>query len=114
MATLIGTYEYFLFTNDKAFLSGIWNRYKSAMSYITAKIDKTGSIWVTGTEDWGRVGQGEHNTEAQMLLYKTLTSGSQLATWQGESALSKDWTSLAETLKKEINSAYWDASVGYV
>ncbi|RDL31078.1 Bacterial alpha-L-rhamnosidase protein [Venustampulla echinocandica] len=112
MATLIGTYDYFLYTNDRDFMSGVWNKYKLAMAYITGKIDKTGSIWVTGTEDWGRVGQGEHNTEAQMLLYKTLTSGSQIATWQGDSALSSNWSSLAATLKKEINSAYWDASVG--
>ncbi|KAF4635740.1 hypothetical protein G7Y89_g2358 [Cudoniella acicularis] len=112
MATMIGTYQYFLFSNDKTFLSGIWTKYKLAMTYITAKIDSTGSIYVTGDNDWGRVGQGQHNTEAQMLLYKTLTSGTSLATWMGESALASNLTTLANTLKAEINSAYFDTSVG--
>lgn len=114
MATLIGTYDYFLYTNDKAFLSGIWDKYKKAMAFITAKIDSTGSLYVTGTDDWGRVGQGAHNTEAQMLMYRTLITASSLAIWRGEAALSKTWTGQAATIKKQINSAYWDASAGYV
>jgi hypothetical protein len=39
---------------------------------------------VTGVSDWGRLSQGGHNTEANMLLYRTLTTGSQIATWQGD------------------------------
>ncbi|KAH8669670.1 bacterial alpha-L-rhamnosidase domain protein [Tricladium varicosporioides] len=112
MAVLIGTWQYFLYTNDKTFLTGIWSRYTRAMAFITAKIDSTGSIFVTGTEDWGRVGQGEHNTEAQMLLYKTLTTGASMATWWGDSALASAWTAQAKTLKAEINSVYWNPAVG--
>lgn len=114
MAILIGTWQYFLHTNDKVFLTGIWSRYTKAMAFITAKIDGTGSIFVTGTEDWGRVGQGEHNTEAQMLLYKTLTSGVSMATWWGDSNLASTCAGQAKTLKAEINAAYWDAGAGYV
>ncbi|CAG8971491.1 hypothetical protein HYALB_00002075 [Hymenoscyphus albidus] len=112
MATLIGTHDYFLYTNDKAWLSGVWDRYKKAMAFITAKVDNTGSIYVTGTDDWGRVGQGAHNTEAQMIMYKTLVTGSSLATWQGEADLAKKWTDQAATIKGQINSVYWDASAG--
>ncbi|KAG9238053.1 glycoside hydrolase family 78 protein [Amylocarpus encephaloides] len=112
MSVLIGTFEYFLYTNDKGFLSGIWDRFTRAMTYITAKIDSSGSIYVTGTDDWGRIGQGAHNTEAQMLMYRTLITASALATWQGDSALASQWTGQASTLKVQINSAYWDAGAG--
>jgi hypothetical protein len=114
MATLIGTYDYYLNTGDNSFLSGVWSKYLSAMSFITSKIDSTGLLDVTGTNDWGRLSQGGHNTEANMLMYKTLTTGSSLATWMGNSALASNWTSLAARLKSAVNSPSlnWDASVG--
>lgn len=114
MATLIGTYDYLLYTNDMNFLNGIWSKYQSAMSFITAKIDSTGMLDVTGTNDWGRMSQGGHNTEANMLMYKVLTSGSSVATWAGDSSLSSSWASMAATLKAAVNANNWDPSVGYV
>ena len=113
MITLIGTYEYLLYTNDMSFLNGIWSKYQLAMEFITAKIDSTGMLDVTGTNDWGRLSQGGHNTEANMLMYKTLTSGSSIATWAGNSSLSSSWASIAATLKAAVNKDNWDASVGY-
>jgi uncharacterized protein (DUF608 family) len=103
MATLIGTYDYFLFTNDKAFLSGIYPKFQKAMSYITAKIDNTGMLDVTGLDDWGRLSQGGHNTEANMLMYRTLTTASALAGWNGDSSSASSWSSMAETLKAAVN-----------
>jgi GH15 family glucan-1,4-alpha-glucosidase len=114
MATLIGTYDYFLFTNDKAFLSGIYPKFQKAMSYITAKIDNTGMLDVTGLDDWGRLSQGGHNTEANMLMYRTLTTASALAGWNGDSRSASSWSSMAETLKAAVNQANYDSSVGYV
>lgn len=115
MATLIGTYDYFLFTNDKDFLSGNWDRYKAGMKFITDKIDGSGLLNVTGTNDWGRrASQGAHNTEANMFLYQALTAGSALANWTGDAASASAWSSLAATLKTAVNKLNWDASVGYV
>ncbi|TVY48327.1 hypothetical protein LCER1_G008126 [Lachnellula cervina] len=113
MATLIGTYDYFLFTNDKDFLSGNWDRYKAGMKFITDKIDGSGLLNVTGTNDWGRrANQGAHNTEANMFLYQALTAGSALANWTGDAASASAWSSLAATLKTAVNKLNWDASVG--
>ncbi|KAF8858209.1 Six-hairpin glycosidase [Acephala macrosclerotiorum] len=112
MATLIGTYDYFLWTNDKTWLTTIYPKYKSAMEFITAKIDSTGMLSVTGTNDWGRLTQGGHNTEANMLLYKVLTSGSQIATWAGDSNSSSTWSSQAANLKAAVNANNYAASVG--
>lgn len=84
------------------------------MSFITAKIDSTGLLDVTGTNDWGRLSQGGHNTEANMLMYHTLVTGSSLATWMGNSSLASNWTSLAAILKSAVNSPSlnWDATIG--
>lgn len=112
MATMIGTYDYFLWTNDKTWLTTIYSKYKSAMGFITAKIDNTSMLDVTGTNDWGRLTQGGHNTEANMLLYKVLTSGSQIATWAGDSSSSSTWSSQAAKLKAAVNANNYAASVG--
>ncbi|TVY80443.1 hypothetical protein LSUE1_G003567 [Lachnellula suecica] len=112
MATMIGTYDYFLFTNDMTFLSGIYDKYKAAMAYITAKIDSTGLLDVTGTDDWGRLQQGGHNTEANMLMYRTLVTGSALAGWSGDSSSNASWSALAVTLKTAVNNMNWDNSTG--
>lgn len=114
MATMIGSYDYFLWTNDKTWLSTYYPKYKLAMQFLTAKIDSTGLLDVTGKEDWGRTTQGGHNSEANMLMYKTLTSGAQLATWAGDSASSTTWNNLATTLKAAVNNLNYNASAGYV
>ena len=114
MSTLIGTYYYVLHTGDMNFLTSNYQQYKLAMTFITNKIDTTGLLAVTGTADWGRSSQGGHNTEANMLLYRVLITGSSLATWANDLDSSASWTSLAQTLKSAVNSeSYnWDPTVG--
>jgi uncharacterized protein (DUF608 family) len=113
MATLIGIYEYYLFTKDDKFMTGNWDKYVKAVSYITRQIDKTGLLFVTGTQDWGRDGQGGHNTEANMLMYKTLTTASNIAFWRGDSAMSSSLIDMATTLRDAVNLRLWDAAGGY-
>ena len=71
---------------------------------------------VTGTNDWGRLTQGGHDYEANMLLYKVVKSGSSLATWMNDSSLSNSWLALTATLKAAVNNASnnWDATAGSV
>lgn len=114
MATLIGTYDYYLWTADQGWLNTIYPKYQRAMAFITGKIDGTGLLSVTGTNDWGRVSQGGHNTEANMLMYEVLTSGSQLATWAGDSASSTSWVKMAATLKTAVNKLNFDSAAGLV
>jgi GH15 family glucan-1,4-alpha-glucosidase len=113
MATMIGIYDYYLFTKDDAFMNANWNTFKKALTFITDKIDDSGLLYVTDTDDWGRLGQGKRNTEANMLMYRTLTTSSSLASWMGDSALSKNLSTLAPTLKNAVNINLWDASAGY-
>ncbi len=69
-------------------------------------------LYVTGVNDWGRLTQGGHNTEANMLLYKVLTSGSQLATWMNDSS-NITWAALAETLQTAVNNNNYNTAAGY-
>jgi uncharacterized protein (DUF608 family) len=114
MASMIGLYDYYLYTKDDSFLSDNWSKYQLAMSFITGKIDSTGLLDVTGTNDWGRLTQGGHNTEANMLLYHVLTTGSSLANWQNDASYASSLTSLAANLKAAVNNATynWDPAVG--
>jgi GH15 family glucan-1,4-alpha-glucosidase len=112
MATLIATYEYVLYSGDMAFLTSNWAKTTLAIDYIAAKIDSTGMLDVTATEDWGRHGQGGHNTEANALLYRTLVTGCALANWTNNASLGTKWASQAETLKAAVMKNNWDSVVG--
>ncbi|TAQ87104.1 hypothetical protein B7494_g4573 [Chlorociboria aeruginascens] len=112
MSTLIGTYDYILYTGDTDYLTSIWTRYQLGMSFITAKIDSTGMLDVTGTADWGRYTQGGHNTEANMLMYRTLITGSSMATWANDTDLASTLATQAVTLKTAVNANNYDSSVG--
>ena len=68
MWTMIGTYNYVLFTNDTDWLSENWAGYLKAMSYIESHLlYASGLLDVIGTRDWGRFNQGYNNSEAQMM-----------------------------------------------
>lgn len=67
MWTMIGTYNYVLYTGDLDFLELVWERYIKAMDYVYAKVDSSGLLNVTGTRDWARWQQGWNNTQANMM-----------------------------------------------
>lgn len=105
MATLLGTYDYFLWTNDIRWIVSIYeNKFKKAVTFISDKIDYTGMLNVTGTEDWGRLKQGGHNTEANILLYNVLMKGAQIANWMDDSEQGDIWIQLANTLRVSVNT----------
>lgn len=112
MWTMIGTYNYYLYTDDSAFLTSNWGGYQLAMGYVTGKIDNSSLLNVTGIRDWGRWQQGFHNTEANSIFYHTLLTGSRLATWQQNSSLASTWTAMASSLGSAVNAKCFDSSYG--
>ncbi|KAJ5720161.1 hypothetical protein N7493_007039 [Penicillium malachiteum] len=114
MWTMIGTYNYVLYTNDTDFLSENWDGYTLAMTYIYDKVTyPSGLLNVTGLRDWARWQQGYNNSEAQMILYHTLKTGADLASWVGDTTdLSTTYDARAEKLKTAINTYCWDDSYG--
>ncbi|KAK0629208.1 Six-hairpin glycosidase-like protein [Bombardia bombarda] len=94
MWTMIGTYNYVLYTNDTAFLNKNWARYLRAMTFINAKVQSPmGLLQVTGTRDWARWQTSGTMTQAQMILYRTLTTGAELASWVSSSSTTTNLTS---------------------
>ncbi|KAL1881305.1 hypothetical protein Daus18300_001158 [Diaporthe australafricana] len=119
MWTMIGTYNYVLYTNDTAFLSRNWAGYLAAMDYVYAKVQPaSGLLNVTGTRDWARWQTGFNMSSAQMILYRTLTTGADLATWQGSSDNSSTadlpslWTQRARALQNATLAHCFDGSYG--
>ncbi|KAL3421980.1 bacterial alpha-l-rhamnosidase domain-containing protein [Phlyctema vagabunda] len=115
MWTMIGTYNYVLYSNDTAFLLQNWSKYLKAMNFIYGKVGSNGLLEVTGIRDWARWQQGFNNSEANMILYHTLNTGASLATWTGENnaaVLNTTWLSQAESLKSSINKYCFSASYG--
>ena len=109
MWTLIGTYYYMLYTNDTEFLDMNWPRYKKAIDYTLAKVlQPLGLLNVTGTRDWARVTQGGNNTEANVILYHTLTTAAKLATWRNLPTLSNTYQTRAARLAESIYTHLWD------
>ncbi|KAI5246140.1 Six-hairpin glycosidase [Aureobasidium subglaciale] len=114
MWSMIGTYNYLLYTNDTAFLNKNWRCYLHAMDFIYNKVlQPSGLLNVTGTRDWARWQQGFNNSEANMILYHTLVTGADLAAWQGDTTgLADTYRSRAENLSTAINQHCWDESFG--
>ncbi|QKX55422.1 uncharacterized protein TRUGW13939_02515 [Talaromyces rugulosus] len=116
MTTMIATYDYVLYSNDLKWLRSIWAGYQNAMVYITSKIDDTtGLLNVTGASGWGRSATDEgYSTIGNMLLYRALISGSELANWLDQPSLATSWQELASILKVAVNSPdnNWDPTAG--
>ncbi|KAI4713487.1 hypothetical protein J4E89_000933 [Alternaria sp. Ai002NY15] len=117
MWTMIGTYNYMLYTDDAAFVQRNWAKYQKAMEYIYAKVqvETSGLLNQTGTRDWARWQTGFNNTEANVILYHTLQTGAKLATWLNESSssnLAATWTSRATALQTAILTHCFDTTYG--
>jgi hypothetical protein len=67
MWSMVGTYNYLLYSNDTAFLQQNWAKYLLAMNFIYGKVGASGLLNVTGIRDWARWQQGFNNSEANMM-----------------------------------------------
>ncbi|KAF2105781.1 Six-hairpin glycosidase-like protein [Lophiotrema nucula] len=113
MWTMIGTYNYMLYTNDASFVQQNWAKYLKAMTYIYGKVQPSGLFNQTGTRDWARWQTGFNNTEANTILYRTLITGASLATWLNDTTgLTDTWLGRADALSTAINEYCFDSSYG--
>ncbi|KAL8776912.1 MAG: hypothetical protein Q9203_002938 [Teloschistes exilis] len=70
--TLLGVWNYVLFTNDVSWLQDHWRAYLRAFEHSLSKVDLTGLFHVTSNHDWLRPGMTGHNLEATSLMYHVL------------------------------------------
>ncbi|XXG95963.1 hypothetical protein Hte_002239 [Hypoxylon texense] len=104
-----------VFETHLDFIREIWDKYLTAMSFIANQFDSSlGLLNITGyTEDWGRFYTGSTSSSAQMLYYRTLVTGSELATLLGDTTgVNSTWLDSAAELQSAINARLWDESSG--
>ena len=112
MATILATKDYVLFSGDTTWLRTYWDKYKLAMGFVTAKVDDTGLMNVTGANNWGRTAiSNGYTTDGNMLLYGCLTSGATMAKWMNDS-VGVQWMKLANGIAAAIIETNWDSSTG--
>ena len=70
--TLLGVWNYVLFTDDIPWLQSHWDAYLKAFEYSLAKVDLTGLFHVTSNNDWLRPGMTGHNLEATSIMYHVM------------------------------------------
>ncbi|KAI0887940.1 glycoside hydrolase family 78 protein [Annulohypoxylon maeteangense] len=115
MWIMIGTYNYVLYSGDLDFIGGIWDKYIAAMSFVSRQLDSSlGLLNITGyIDDWGRYNVDDTQASVQMLYYRTLITGSSLATWVGDTTgVNSTWLDTAAKLRSSINSQLWDGTAG--
>ncbi|ORY61294.1 Six-hairpin glycosidase-like protein [Pseudomassariella vexata] len=114
MWTLIGTYNYVLYSDDTDFLRANWESYIAAMSFILDQVTDSGLLFVkSDTADWGRFDANGTLTSAQSLLYRSLVTGATLASWLGDTdGQGETWLQKASEIQDLTNAKLWDASAG--
>ncbi|KAI2628854.1 glycoside hydrolase family 78 protein [Hypoxylon sp. NC1633] len=115
MWTMIGMYNYVLYSGDLDFIRDNWAKYLAAMNFVAGQLDSSlGLLDITGyTEDWGRFYVTNTLASAQMLYYRTLVTGSTLATWVGDTTgVNSTWLEAAANLQSAINANLWDETSG--
>ncbi|KAF8493309.1 Six-hairpin glycosidase [Gautieria morchelliformis] len=110
--TLIGVHNYWLYSGDMKWVEDVWANYTKAVGYLAGRVDTSGLLDVLGTRDWARLGMSGHNSEANALYYKVLTTAVDLATALNETSLATVWAQNATALKERYNELLWDDSVG--
>ncbi|KAL2825113.1 Six-hairpin glycosidase-like protein [Aspergillus pseudoustus] len=109
--TIIGTYNYFLFSGDEEFLTGVWDKYTKALDYSLGKVMENGLLNATQPADWGRWTYDTVASSANMLLYRALTTSSFLAPYASASN-NTDYASPASSLRTAITSHLYDPEIG--
>ena len=116
MHTLLGAYNYVLYSGDLAWLKDHWPNYLKALQVSISKVDEMGLLHVSSTADWLRPGMTGHNLEASAILYAVLSKSKLLLSWmsegdsersiQDEAALAETWTVLQRRIEQGIARLY--------
>lgn len=105
--TLLGVWNYVIFTNDIPWLLSHWSAYIKAFEYSLAKVDLTGLLHVTSNSDWLRPGMTGHNLEATSIMYYVLQYTIRIANDILNDPYAKDqfarWKSISERMERGID-----------
>ena len=105
--SLIGIFDYYLYTGDLAYVDQNWHTYKFALNYSLSFIDDSDLMNVTTSADWLRFGMGARNIEANAILYYVLNQGLYLADMVNDTTVAS-WKSTAAKIKQAAYDRLWD------
>nr|XP_036575468.1 uncharacterized protein CTRU02_14596 [Colletotrichum truncatum]KAF6782040.1 hypothetical protein CTRU02_14596 [Colletotrichum truncatum] len=100
--------HYVRYSGDNEYLAAKWPAFVKAINWSLSHIDSTGLMLVTSNRDWLRAGMGGHNIEANAILYYTLQLGIQFALQFNDTQIAGNWSTYAQTIKKQANTLLWD------
>jgi hypothetical protein len=112
---LLGVYNVAVHDSLRAdtWLRSVWDGFQRAVAASTAKVSASSGLFVVDrAADWARGGQGGENCPANMLYYRVLTAGAELAARLDNHTLAAQWTLQAAHLKAAILGLLWDDGKG--
>jgi hypothetical protein len=110
--TLAATYDYYRYTGDTKWLAGIWGGYQRGIDFMTQKVDAKGLVSITGTSDSVRILAKGENLTANVLMWRVLSTGAELASAEGDKTLAASYASRAAALRTAIDANFWDETAG--
>ncbi|HEY2694369.1 MAG TPA: trehalase family glycosidase [Pseudonocardiaceae bacterium] len=112
---MIGTSDYYDYSDNIAWLRSIWPKYQNAMSFILSRMDNNTGLLAEAsgeTGDWAGTAHGAENIEVNALMYEALVTGARLAGANGDSADVSSWQQKAIALRDAVNAKLWNPAVG--
>ncbi|MFV2173272.1 alpha-L-rhamnosidase C-terminal domain-containing protein [Actinomadura sp. LOL_016] len=110
--TLVATWDHYLHTGDRRWLSTVWDDYTEGVDFITGKIRDKGLVHITGTFDSVRILAEGENLTANALTWRVLDTGAKMAEAQGDRRLARSYAKRADELRKAIDTHLWDEEAG--
>ena len=99
--------------NGTAWLASVWDGFVAALAASTAKVSAASGLFgVTAAADWARQDQGGENCPANMLYFKALRAGAELAAMLGHGALAAEFLAMAAASRAAILAGLWDEGKG--
>lgn len=115
LSTLIGAYNYVLYSGDIEWLKAIWAKYLKAVTYIVRQIDDSGLILTDPMAEMLRPGVTRHNLQANAMVGLVLMNSYRLADFiaddrgglhRHDMALKDKWLGLTYKLAAGMDKLY--------
>lgn len=108
--------SYYLYTGDTAFIQQEWPIVKNELAYNASLLDGNGLLTTTTADgaDWDFYDGNKTGevTAYNLLYYRALLDGAQLATGAGQTAQAATYTQQAAALKTAINARLFNSATG--
>lgn len=115
LSTLVGAYNYVLYSGDMEWLKAIWAKYLKAINYSIRRVDNTGLLLVDPMVEMLRPGMTGHNLQVNAMLGLVLMNSYRLADFLGDDrgglhrhdmALKDKWLAMAYNLAAGMDRLY--------